>query len=66
MVLCRDSLPEVSLGVSPAADYFRDDPPDMGPVAKGDYTEFMKWRGRHGPDAVLPETEKVRSEQHAG
>lgn len=42
------------------ADLFHGDNPNMEPLGRGDFTEFMQWRDRHAADTVLPESEMVR------
>ncbi len=53
--------PKPNPACNPAADLFHGDNPNMEPLGRGDFTEFMAWRERHAADTVLPESEMVRS-----
>ena len=48
-----------SLTCAPA-DFFHGDNPNMAPLQRGDFTEFMAWRERHAADTTLPDAERVR------
>ena len=47
------------------ADYFKGDDPNIEKLHKGDFADFMEWRGRHGDEGVVGDTEKVPLSRHS-